>query len=268
MRVRLVTAARVCVTNLVPDLRSCTVHGQHLAHCDGHARRWNARTERLDILDSECRGCVPRPAEAGYLCYDHLVKFDNAVEEATELVAFIWEDGGNGVRDANDGGSAGAGPRWPLTEARIRAEWIAAALDNTARTYWLDDVDLTYLDARNLIPTGSTAAYAAAVVRELATNVSAARDELIAKPRGAEAAVRATAVIQAGYRLFPLVEAEHRVGGVRCPNCQQARLIWSPPLMHRDDVTIKCDACGHIERQEWLEQYAAVMQLRPVRVQR
>lgn len=282
---------KVCITNTMHDWRSCTIRGEHFAHCDGFARRWNAQTNRVDILDSECRGCLPRPAEVGYLCYDHVVKLDAALREVDELVAFMIEDASNGVRDANSGGgTASSGPRWPLSEARIRSQWIAAALrnavdvlngrdqdewwtitcsDGTRRRFLAREaraIDLTELDRARLIPLEATPEEAAAIVRDLADWLAVDRDKLAAIPFGAEAAVRAVAVIQAGYATFPLVEAEHRIVGIRCPNCQQPQLVWTPPLMQRGDVVIRCGACGHREPQSWLEQYAAIMQLRPARV--
>lgn len=281
---------RVCITNSIPDLRSCTVRGEHLSHCDGHGRRYDAGAGRTVITDDECTGCVPRPAEVGQLCYDHVTKLDAALSAVTELTTFLWEDRSNGIRDTNSGGGASAGgPRWPLAESRLRAQWIAATMSNAAAildgleldAYWVVTctdgtstkwlaragrvIDLTYLDGRSVLPLGAGTRTITRIVRALATKLDGQRDELIATPRGAEAAIRATAIVQAAYAAFPLEEAEHRIVGVRCPNCQQARLSWRPPLMHRDDVVITCRSCGHLERQEYLEQYADTMQIKPAR---
>lgn len=278
------SGARVCVTNTIADLRSCTVGGEHLSHCDGHARRYDREAGRTVITDQPCRGCLPRPAEVGHLCFDHVTKLDAALAEVTELVRFAWEDGSNGIRDTNTGGSAGgASPNWTIPESRLMAGWIAAAMtnaidvldrrdldvfrtiacsDGTTRRYLVREgktIDLTYLDEANRLPLGASARTVGHVVEQLRIRLDAGRDELISTPRGAEAAIRMTMVVQAAYAKFPLEETEHRVAGVRCPQCKEPRLVWKPPLMHRGDVVIRCDACGHRERQEWLEQYSSVL---------
>lgn len=252
-----------CITNDVPDLRSCTIKGVHRSWCDGYARRWDRERGRVVIdVEHECPGCEPRPAEAGRLCYDHLAKLDDGLHTAPALVSFMLEDGSNGVRDTNTGGGGGSHESaWTLSESRIHASWVIAAMTNTNDVLaGRPDVDLTFLDHRGgLTPGAQTADLTFA-----ASHLMAERDELISSPRGAEAAVRLTQVIGAAYRRFPLEETERKIVGIRCESCRQARLRWRPPLMYRDDVVIRCDACGHTERQEWLEQYTAIMQLHAV----
>lgn len=249
-----------CITNDVPGMRPCTVKGRHRQWCDGYARRWNPKRRRIEIdVDRECTGCEPRPAEVGRLCYDHLVKFDDALDTVTELVAFMLEDGSNGVRDTNTGGGTSSHESsWTIPESRVHASWVIAAMTNTVDVLaGRADVDLTFLDHRHgLTPGAQTADLTYAT-----THLQANRDELIADPRGAEAAVHLTRVIGAAARRFPLVEAEHRIAGVRCDKCRRALLMWKPPIMQRGDVEIRCDGCGWTERQEWLEQYASIMQM-------
>lgn len=263
---RRVSGRRVCVTNSITDLPSCIVVGEHRSHCDGRARRVNLETGRTTILeDRECRGCLPRPAERGHLCYDHTVKLDAALVDVQELVVFMWHDGGNGIRDTNDGGHGTTKPSWPLTEARIMVSWITASMRNAVAV--LDgrrDIDLTYLDGRQGIARDGEAWAVDSTVPGLRDRLTYGLDTLIGTRYGAEAAIRMTRTIQRAYSKFPLVETEHRIVGIRCANCSQARLVWAPPLMHKGDVTIRCEACQHIERQEWLEQYRSLLQLRPV----
>lgn len=55
----------VCITNDMHGVRSCTVSGEHSATCDG----WRG--------SRECRGCLPRPAQHGLLCWscwEHLIE--------------------------------------------------------------------------------------------------------------------------------------------------------------------------------------------------
>jgi hypothetical protein len=262
-----VTGTRFCITNELADFRSCLHRGQHRSYCDGFARHVEPVTGRTTILELPCEGCMPRPAEAGYLCYSHLAKFQAALDSAPGMVAIMWEDRTNGIRDANSGGGGHAGPSWPLVESRILAGWIVAALNNAEKVLndeHDDTVDLRVVDDRSL-PSSSTVAEARRYARAGASRLDLFRDDLLGSKRGSEAAVRLTAFVADAYRRFPTTERARRVAGIRCPACQQAQLVWTPPLMHRGDVVIRCANCRHEEPQEWLEQYAAVLQLRPSR---
>jgi hypothetical protein len=248
---------RHCITNSMPTVRSCTVAGEHRAHCDGHARAVDAETGRTTILTKACTGCLPRPAHRGYLCYDHITKLDYALDDVVELVAFMRLEQSNGIRDTNDGGGGSAGPSWVLPESRIMTQWVNASMANAmAVLRGSTEVDFTYLDGQG---------HLYGDVNERRNALQVGLDDLIGTPLGAEAAVHMTRSIQRAYSKFPLVETEHNIVGIRCPNCSQARLKWIPPLMHKGDVVIRCAGCQHIERQQWLEQYASVMQLRPAR---
>lgn len=265
------TGVRVCATNLVPDLRSCTVRGAHTDACTGRARRWNPDTGRIEQTDAVCTGCVPREAEPGtWMCYSHLTKFDHALDDVVELVRLMWTENSNGIRDTNEGGGGGSSaPAWTMLESRTMSSWIIASARNALDVlYGVPDVNLTYLDGRRGIPTDATARTVHRKVWRLAEELRTRRDDLIGTVRGAEAAIRFTAVVQAAYRKFPLVEAEHRIVGIRCPVCQEARLVWTPPLMQRGDVVIRCEECGNTEPQSWIEQYSAIAQMRPIRAAR
>lgn len=247
-----------CITCTMPDVRSCTVRGEHVQWCDGYARRWDRETGRTVILDTECTGCLPRPAEFGHMCYDHIVRLDAALDAAPDLVAFMLLDGTNGIRDTNGGGGGGYESQWTLTESRVHASWIIAAFANTTAVLDGDtEHDLTFLEHRG----GLTPGAESADLRYVVGHVQAERDALITTTRGAEAAVRLTDTVHRAYVRFPLEETERRIAGVRCPKCGQARFIRRPPLMFRDDVEIRCEGCGHTERQEFLEQYAGIMGL-------
>lgn len=222
---------RVCITNDVDGLSSCT-------HDDG----------------------TPRLAFRGYLCRVHLEKLDTALVDVDPLVSHMLEDGGNGIRDTNIGGGTRSHESTvPIPESRLLASWIVAAMSNAiAVLAGNTSIDLTYLDHRGSLPPGATSISLASEVAHL----ERCRDELIGTPRGAEAAVRFTRVVQSAYRRFPLVETRRRVLGVRCQACGLDTLDWRPPLMVRDDVTIECASCGNTESQSWLEQYAAIVEFR------
>jgi Zn ribbon nucleic-acid-binding protein len=274
------SGARECITNTIPDVPSCVVHGAHRSYCDGFARRYDVEARRTVITDRPCRGCVPAPAEVGHLCYSCLTKLDAALTDVDEVTTFMWEDGSNGVRDSNDGGSSGVTPNWTMTESRVMVSWIVAAMRNALAlidhldedAYWTVTctdgtsrrwlaraarvIDLTYLDGAGTV----NRAVVTRGIPAVRQRIEVGRDDLIATPFGAEAAVRMTKTIQRAYAKFPLVEPRRRIAGIRCPNCSRSRLMWSPPLMFRGDVTVTCDECGHVEPQSYLERFAEVQQ--------
>ena len=59
----------VCITNDMTDIRSCTTKDAHLVSCNGWAYRWNDTRGREEATGKECRGCVPREARRGLLCW-------------------------------------------------------------------------------------------------------------------------------------------------------------------------------------------------------
>ena len=70
----------VCISNNTAGIRSCTVKGEHLAACDG----WRGARE--------CRGCLPRPAEHGLLCWncwENVVRVMTAWPEFAATIAGI-----------------------------------------------------------------------------------------------------------------------------------------------------------------------------------
>jgi hypothetical protein len=260
------SGARFCITNELADFRSCLALGSHRPTCDGRERYVQPVSGTTTALDLPCEGCMPREAEVGYLCYSHVAKFTNALDVAPTLVETMWNDRTNGVRDTNEGGGGGAaGPRWPLIESRILSWRIIASLLNAERVLNGDDtVDLRLIDTKAL-PADASTREARRYATAGAARLDLHRDDLLSTKRGSEAAVRFQTIVQGAYTKFPQVESSHRIAGIRCPKCHRSELVWRPPLMHRGDVVIKCDHCMHEEPQEWLEQYAAVLQLRPAR---
>lgn len=63
----------VCITNDMPGVRSCTVKGQHADVCNG----WRG--------SRECRGCLPKPAQHGLLCWNC---WEQLVDTLTEWPRF------------------------------------------------------------------------------------------------------------------------------------------------------------------------------------
>jgi ribosomal protein L37AE/L43A len=59
-----------CITNTMDDQRSCTVKGQHELVCDGFEYKWGVEKQQEFATGRECRGCMPREARHGLLCWD------------------------------------------------------------------------------------------------------------------------------------------------------------------------------------------------------
>jgi len=58
-----------CITNDMPEVRSCTVKDEHQIVCDGFEYRWSDKRSRLETTGRLCHGCLPREARHGLLCW-------------------------------------------------------------------------------------------------------------------------------------------------------------------------------------------------------
>lgn len=251
-----------CITNDLPDVRSCIVRGEHQSWCDGFGRYFDRDVQQTVILNEPCPGCLPSPAEFGYLCASHVTKLADALKTVPMLLSFLWSADSNGTVDSNAGGShAAAGPRWPLRESRIQAAWITSALRNIIRVLDGDEWDLTYFEA-SAIPQAASAAQAVKIGTDFAAYLERFGPALGGTRRGAEACVRFVSLVQNAYRRFPIQEQSRKIAGVRCPACGMPRLIWKPPLAQLGDVVITCGNCGHDEPQKWLEQWTSLVEFR------
>lgn len=292
------TRSIVCVTNSVPDLRSCTLRNVHTSLCDGVARRYDVGTRQTILVTRtaigddgrilrdaagralreyvECTGCMPRPASTGQLCEAHQLKVEQALEYdadqrlvLVDLVTHMWSIESGGVADDNTKVSGAFGSQWTLSESHILANAIYQELASTAVAIAIDeripeprfspaasildgfaidlDVDIVGILIRDL-------------VEWIAAHTAAAKHR-----HTAERMVRLVNITQAALMKFPLVDVEHRVPFVRCPNCARMTMVWRPPLMAFDDVLVKCERCGHEEDQAWLESYIAAVKTDPRR---
>lgn len=251
-----------CITASLPDMRTCIARGEHRQWCDGYARRYDRTLGRDVITDDECRGCLPAEAEFGWLCASHIARLDAALRAAPELVGRLIADPSNGTRDTNEGGGhVAASPSWPLLESRTQAAWIVAALRNIVRVLDGEDYDLTYFESASL-PIEATARQARLITDGHARYLLGFGAALGGTARGAEACVRLTDLVQAANHRFAAGETARKIPGVRCPQCSLPQLVWHPPLAQRDDVVVRCSHCRHEEGQEFVERYAAVLNLR------
>lgn len=289
----------ICVTNLVPDLRSCVVKGAHRSNCDGFAKRydpetkqtvsaytieWNPITRENDRWLTPCPGCLPRVVEkdaggnaVGILCHAHVLKLEHALERDSDgrlvlvdLVTHMWSIDSGGVRDDNDRVSTAYGSQWPLSESHILANFVYMELAATAVAFAVDlKIDEPTWSAAATITDGFVVDLdvdiVGILVGRLVDWLAAHAPRAVKRKHSAEAVVRMIAVVQNALAKFPLVDLEHRVPFVRCPGCARMTMTWRPPLMAFDDVVIKCERCGHEETQDWLEHYIDAVKTDPRR---
>ncbi|SFN66578.1 Rho termination factor N-terminal domain-containing protein [Mycetocola miduiensis] len=148
----------VCITNQMPEVRACTITGEHYDTCDG----------------ALCHGCIPREATNGLLCHGCYVR----VLDALGKVAPWWEalqGVDRAVQRDNAGVRTQSGPPIPIPP-------IGLAIDEVFSWYrsypadvdlWVSSVD----GARHAIMFTKTAlaAFRAHPIEERTTRVARIR---------------------------------------------------------------------------------------------
>ena len=199
----------VCITNNTSGVHSCTVYGQHTDHCTG------------ERYGKPCRGCLPRQAEHGMLCW-------NCWEQLVDVMS--W---------------------WPTFAHTITSHGKLIQRDNAGvRTTVLDYSPLSnqWLDvqeAETLLESYTRAGDVALWV----SGEEGARDAV----RFVQAALRAK-------RVHPVAEQPHRIQRYRCRQCGHVSLVWNPPAHFRDHVRVQCttEGCGYELDQSAFELVAKV----------
>lgn len=72
---------RICITNTLPDFRSCTHKGDHTVNCDGREYAWSESRGREETTGKRCKGCRPREARTGFLCLTCIEQVRDAVDK-------------------------------------------------------------------------------------------------------------------------------------------------------------------------------------------
>ncbi|QWT24954.1 hypothetical protein KPL76_06245 [Subtercola sp. PAMC28395] len=189
-----------CITNTMTDVRSCTVKDEHQIVCDGYEYRRNPQHGGEEATGRECRGCLPRIAQVGLLCYSCYDKVLHAYSAWTEdrrrilasIDRAVQRDNG-GVRTAQEG-------YVPLPGTMLALDEVASYLRTDTGTF----------------------------------------TEWLSKPEGAADSLRFARAVTAAQRTHELEEKAHRVQRIRCPKCQQQSLVWKPTMKPDDHVTITC----------------------------
>lgn len=197
----------VCVTNDMSNVRSCVVPGEHKPTCNG------VRS------GGECEGCLPRPAEKGFLCWSCWERVEHELNrwpEFAELISSI--DRAVTPERIEDSGKPGS--RIPIPMTRI-------------------DVDECESYLRSFYKASSDA------------------DVWVSHPAGAEDAVMFARYARRAHTIHQVEELPHRVR-TNCPACGNRSLVWYPVPEFGGDVSIECSvtSCRHVIEQTMYERIA------------
>jgi hypothetical protein len=189
-----------CITNSMRDVRACTIKGQHVPECDGWEYRWNEDRDREESTGDECRGCLPREAKQGLLCWACWDSASAAVEGAPRLAGML-----RGVDRAVQRDNGGV------------ASQTLGYIPIPAVKVMLDELH-SYLRSKG---SSDTLAW-------------------VSTPEGAADAVRLGRAYSAAVKAHPTEERAHRIGRTRCTACNQLSLVWQPPSRSGDTVVVEC----------------------------
>ena len=230
----------------------CSIRGEHLPGCDGTASGWDG-----EVI--ECRGCLPRPAEAGRLCGWCWGRFQSAVRTLPSLVEHLRAVAAPAVSSpAGRTGSGrarrpGGGMLYPA--ALVEADELHAVLAS-----WCEEVAVER-PAPVSPPRWATRWTASAAggreplgpagpgsTRVLARWLDAHLAWAAGRPWAGDMLADLAGGARAALRRFPMEEPVRRVEGVRCPRCHCLSLVVVPPAAAGAQVLVRCTlpACGAV----------------------
>lgn len=202
--------ALVCITNSMNDVRSCTVRGQHELVCDGWQYRYNRQTGREEATGRECKGCLPREAKKGMLCYSCWEKVEQAFADWTSDLENALGNNDRLVQRDNAG---------------IRSQ-IVGYVNMPSTALALDEI------------------------RSYLRSCPATADLWVSTVDGAKDAIRFARAVPVAKRTFEIEEKQRQMRRVRCPKCkqQQPSLMRKPPEFFKDLVRVVCETpgCGKV----------------------
>lgn len=231
----------ICVSNDVSDLRSCTFRDQHLANCTGLRMRG-------DGSSVECKGCEPRPAHAGLLCWSHWVKAEAALDQAVDAITHLRSvergpQDQSGVRAGSSGSKVIIPESWQ--EADNLWEALCAVVVGYATDWHLPEPGV--LDRRRVthLDTFASIDEVRDDTRELIDFVKN-RIHVASKQQGAANLIRFVNTLQTADARFPRIDMSRPLAYIRCEACQQYAIYQHPPLHYADAITAACTNCGHV----------------------
>ena len=109
-------------------VRGCTIAGQHATECDGICqgceRPGRHRASGPGKCDGRCRGCLPRPAEIGALCWWCVKRLRETLAETPALATWLREAGAPLARFGQTSGVKGKGDA--AETVPMHAAWLEA----------------------------------------------------------------------------------------------------------------------------------------------
>lgn len=206
-----------CITNEIPDVRACTVKGEHMESCNGWGYQLTITnpSERVPhrgyvATGRPCTGCLPRRAAKGFLCWPCWDRLERSLAEWPRWSSMIAGADRLVQRD-NAGVRTRPGGHVPVPGKTLA--W------DECRSYLLSRVDSTEM--------------------WVSTKVGATDAVLFARAAAA------------AYKAHPVEELPRKVRRVRCPDCGQLSFVRRPPAYELAPVTVTCQnaACGRAIRE-------------------
>ena len=195
-----------CVTNDMANIRSCRTKDVHLPNCERE----------------ECRGCMPRSADKGCLCW---ACWERLIDAATAWPKFAATISGLSrlVTPENTGGHSLNKNRIPLPQT------------------WLDVEEAeSYLVSL--------------------TKAGGILEAWVATTDGASDAINFMLKAESAFRAHPVEEKPHKATNVVCWECKKRTLVWMPPKFFGDEVHVTCvdPDCGYSMPQSAFELLAQI----------
>lgn len=208
-----------CLTNDFDDeFRPCTRNAQHYANCGGYEVRYNSTRRRYESTARDCRGCVPRGASIGLLCWTCWERVQSAFTEWTPLLArAMWQNDrlvqrdNAGIRSSADGHVNLPGTLLALNEINSYLESFYKAKSDTQ--LWVSTFD------------------------------------------GAIDALRFARAVPTAVRTHAIEEKTSKLRRTRCPKCTQLSFTRIPPTIAAGPIKVECQTpeCGYVIKEGRLD---------------
>lgn len=200
----------VCVSNFIPEIRSCVLPGEHETVCDGWEYRYDPEQGWEVATGGECPGCAPRRADVGFVCSRCYVKVQTALAAYAAWRPLAAAFGPTDRAVAPDGSGGGRALGYvPISSVHL--DWDA-----------IFRAHMSYPDRGGI-------------------------DMWVAREDGAQDALRFAAAMRGVPERHEVREPSRKLHRTYCPECEQLTLVWHPPAHEGAEVVVKCrnPKCGH-----------------------
>lgn len=191
--------------------------------------------------NNECRGCVPRSAQFGYLCPVCWRRLQDALPRLAWLITHL---------------------RSIEKPAQALGERVATSMERSILMpdTWIAADELLTAIGAPVIPSTASIDDAISHVRDAVWAWQADIEHRVNTVEGATQAVVLLKRMGLALRRWPDSEAELRhIPFVTCPTCHRAHLWRRAPQQFGDDIRVECGTrdCGYsLDWWEWSRQYA------------